>query len=143
MNRREWLFGATAAALTLPLFVRQALAYGPICLKATERQKVLRDALAGAAKAGKPLLVLMAPNAAEGAWVRLLAFGEWLNHGGEPALADLARVHVACGSTQDLRAGYERCSPIEMGGLLCPVWGPHSLAHVGTEAAFSALPASR
>ncbi len=106
MNRRQLLSGAAAFAFVAPAWLRSAFA-GPLdCPSERERRTRVAEGLAAAKAAGKPLLVLIAPrpNDPVGGWLRGAAFGQWLNHGGDGALADLAQVEVIAAQLEDLRA---------------------------------------
>ena len=102
MKRRDFMAGVLAMAAIGPLWLREAFARGPKCPSDSERKKALEAALEAAKDAGKPLLVLTVPTA--NPWASGGAFGEWLNHGGDVALADLSQVVVACALTSDLKA---------------------------------------
>ncbi len=116
MKRREFL----VLSLFAPLASRAGLLD---CPKPEQRRQVVRAGLAAAKAAGKPLLVLVAPR--DGAWIRGHALGQWLNHGGDSALADVAQVHVIVARTEDVRA--ERPSlPAGTDPTLWFLWGEDS-----------------
>lgn len=99
MLRREFLVLSVFA----PLLAR---AGGLDCPPPAERRQVVHHGLALARAAAKPLLVLVAPQTPD--YRRGSAFGQWLNHGGDVALADVAQVVVVVASLADVRAELPR-----------------------------------
>ncbi len=103
MSTRRDFMGGAAALLLAPFFSRVALAGRSTCSSPAERQRQLRDLRRRAEETRKPLLVLAIPSDATEAYHRGAAFGEWLNHGGDTALALLAEVELACASAAELQ----------------------------------------
>lgn len=64
---------------------------------------VVSEGFRRAARAGKPLLVLVIPQDDSAQWTRGRAFGAWLNHGSAEQLAPLSLCEVACARMNDLR----------------------------------------
>jgi len=87
MKRRAFLVGLASA----PLWIRRAFG----------------DASVAGARVGtmppstRPTLVLVVPRDDNERWERGAAFGEWLNHGDDRALAPLALVDVVCAPSGD------------------------------------------
>ena len=117
MNRRTFFstvssrvaMALPAAALTAawPGFLRSAFAArspdGPPSEDALDGLAVVSDGFRRAARAGKPLLVLIIPQDDSAKWTRGRSFGAWLNHGTAEQLAPLALCEVACARMDDLR----------------------------------------
>lgn len=95
MDRRRFLF-ITGASMTLPWSRLLRAAEDTPAATAS-----VAHALERARSVGKPLLVLVIPEADE-MWERQQVFGAWLNHGGDAALADLALCEVVCARLADL-----------------------------------------
>lgn len=68
-----------------------------------EVQTLLRQARS----IGKPILVLVIPEDRDLVWDRQQVLGEWLNHGGREALAELASCEVVCVEESYLRLAFE------------------------------------
>ncbi len=117
MNRRKFFstvssgvaMALPAAALTAtwPGFLRSAFAERSPDDKHSEDAldglAVVSDGFRRAARAGKPLLVLIIPQDDSAKWTRGRSFGAWLNHGTAEQLAPLALCEVACARMDDLR----------------------------------------
>jgi hypothetical protein len=104
-SRRTFLAGAglAAASAPLPWFLARAFAQDPCCGPA-ERAAAVGSGYRRARAAGKPLLVLVVPpDTATDAYERAHAFGEWLNHGNDEALALLSLVEVVAARVEDVR----------------------------------------
>lgn len=104
-SRRTFLAGAglLAAAAPIPAFLARAFAQDPCCGPA-ERAAAVGSAYRRARSAGKPLLVLVVPPELDAeSNERAHAFGEWLNHGDDEALALLSLVEVVAAKVDDVR----------------------------------------
>ncbi len=133
MNRRSFLSRVALTAAVAPLWVRDAFAAPPgSCPPVMERRDVIRKGLEAAKAHAKPLLVLVVPSAqaATPTWVRGSAFGQWLNHGGDGALADLAQVEVIAARCDDLAELLPAAKALS---------GDPLLVFVGTDGAVRAL----
>jgi hypothetical protein len=105
MDRRKFL-GTTAglaAAALWPGWLRRAFGereaeawLGPV-------SPGLAEALRGARRVGKPMLVLVIPADASERWRRGRAFGELIHHGGDKALATLALAELVCAPMDEVR----------------------------------------
>lgn len=104
MNRRDVLkaAGAGLGLAAAPAWIREAFAARPQCLPVERRIALLAAAWKSAREQGKPLLVFVAPADEGERYRRGAAFGELLNHGGDPALALLAWCEVAAGHATEI-----------------------------------------
>jgi hypothetical protein len=113
MRRRAFVV-RTAAALaagTWPGWLRRAFASDSDCppgtadLPSARRWlEIFSAAYRRAQAAGKPLLVLVVPDAEDERWTRGRAFGELLNHGGNEIMASLALAEVTCAPMSAVKA---------------------------------------
>jgi hypothetical protein len=100
MKRRVFL-GAAALAL---LGLRLRRAFGDASVGPGSATRAFSSALARAARASRPLLVIVIPTDDAQKWERGKAFGEFLNHGSPADLAPLARAEVVCAKLDELPA---------------------------------------
>lgn len=90
MKRRDALW-SVAGTFLLPAFISRAMAQS---MEASQQE--LSAALGRARAEHRPLLVMVIPANTEAAWARGSAFGIFLNHGPEDALAALGTVELVC-----------------------------------------------
>ena len=101
LRRRFFAASATGAAiLTWPSLI--ARAFGQVTTPDDERTG-LRAAIDRATALGRPVLVIVIPDAAEAVWARGQAFGELLNHGDVSVMAELALAEVVCAHVATVR----------------------------------------
>jgi len=86
MKRRAFLAGLATA----PLWIRRAFGDASVA-----------GARVGVVQTARPTLVLVVPPDDTQRWERGAAFGDWLNHGDDRALAPLALVEVVCAPARD------------------------------------------
>ncbi len=115
-GRRVVLKGLALAA-TWPAFLRRAFA-AAVCAQPLPALGVLAARFRTAAQLGKPLLVLVVPVDQDLAFQRGQAFGEWLNHGGEEALAPLSLCELAAAPVSVLRELVPNVGPGEPTAVL-------------------------
>jgi hypothetical protein len=115
MKRRAFLVGLASA----PLWIRRAFG----------------DASVGGARVGlragdaattttRPTLVLVVPPDENARWERGAAFGEWLNHADDRALAPLALVDVVCAPARDFGASGSPLMLLVVGSTVHRLDGP-------------------
>jgi hypothetical protein len=92
MKRRAFLAGLATA----PLWIRRA--FGDASVGGA---RVGAAASSATATTARPTLVLVVPPDESARWERGAAFGDWLNHGDDDALAPLALVDVVCAPARD------------------------------------------
>jgi hypothetical protein len=95
MKRRAFLVGLASA----PLWIRRA--FGDASVGGARVGLRAGDAATTTTTTTRPTLVLVVPRDENERWERGAAFGEWLNHGDDRALAPLALVDVVCAPARD------------------------------------------
>ena len=94
MKRRAFIAGLATA----PLWIRRAFGDASV---GGARVGLRANGAATTAAATRPALVLIVPPDEGERWERGAAFGDWLNHGDDGALAPLALVDVICAPARD------------------------------------------
>ena len=98
MKRRTAILGLSGALL-LPSLISRAFAQS---VEGARRE--FAETLGRARAAQRPVLVMVIPTAADAASLRGRAFGTFLNHGPEDAIAALDTVELVCMRVAELRA---------------------------------------